>query len=65
MSTAPASASSSSSQLRIDSWHPSHDANFQTASFGDFVAGGFGVAGTGCGDTAHTSRSANSGSTRS
>src|SRR5688572_23903727 len=32
-STSPASASSSSSQSSRLSWHPSHEANFQTASF--------------------------------
>ena len=32
--TAPASASSSSSQSSRVSWHPSQDASFQTASFG-------------------------------
>ena len=69
MSTAPARVSSSSSQLRIDSWQPSHEANFQTASLG--LAGGLGPAGDlaetalRCGATAHTSRSASSGSTRS
>ena len=36
--TAPATASSSSSRSRSDSWQPSHDANFQTASFGCVTA---------------------------
>ena len=34
MSTSPASGSSSSSQSRIESWQPSQEANFQTASVG-------------------------------
>src|SRR5579872_2647720 len=34
MSIAPATARSSSSQSRRDSWQPSQEENFQTASFG-------------------------------
>ena len=34
MSIAPATASSSSSQSSSESWQPSHEANFQTASLG-------------------------------
>src|ERR1043166_684546 len=34
ISIAPATASNSSSQSRRLNWQPSHDANFQTASFG-------------------------------
>ena len=34
ISTAPATASSSSSQSRRESWQPSQEANFQTASLG-------------------------------
>ena len=34
MCTSPARGMSSSSQLSRVSWHPSHEANFHTASFG-------------------------------
>src|SRR5438874_5962083 len=39
MSMAPATASSSSSQSSSESWQPSQEANFQTASLG--LCGGF------------------------